>query len=66
MRSPLSSKSIRPKYRVKFVAAQCSDDRLQLQRACLLDRLRPDLDGGVAQQRVTRGLEVLGAEPLDD
>ena len=38
----------------------------ELQRAGLLDRLRPGLDGGVAQQRVARGLEVLGTEPLDD
>ena len=61
----MSSKSIRP-ITVSNSWLRSAAITAELQRAGLLDRLSPDLDGGVAQQRITRGLEVLGTEPRDD
>ena len=66
VRSPLSSKSTGPRTVSNSCPCSAAMTACRLQRTCLRDRLRPDLDGGVAEQRVARGLEVLGTELLND
>ena len=51
--------------RVELMAAQRRDDGVGIEPARLLDRLRPDLDDGVAVERETFGLESLRAELCD-